>query len=63
LKDMKAVDITADTLSRYDSGMYTSVVYDVNVLYGNNFNLIERQGYFVRVEKGGGSDVKFTPKP
>ena len=63
LKDMQAEGITADTVSKYDSGLYTSVVYDDNLLYGNDYNIYERQGYFVRVATGGADDKYFTPKP
>jgi hypothetical protein len=63
LKGMNDAKITADTVSKYDSGLYSNVVYENSILYGNSFNLIERQGYFIKVKSGGGTDVKFTPAP
>ncbi|MBD3280314.1 hypothetical protein GF389_02200 [Candidatus Dojkabacteria bacterium] len=63
LKDMEAEGIEADVVSKYEGGLYTSVVYEDDVLYGNDYNIFERAGYFVRVNSGGGSEVKFTPTP
>lgn len=63
LKDIKSKGITADTVSKYDSSLYTNVVYEGDILFGNDFNLLEKQGYFIRVISGGGNDVRFTPNP
>ncbi len=51
--------IMADTVSRFDSGLYESLVKDDEIFFGNDFNLINKRGYFVRVESGGGS--RLTP--
>ncbi len=51
--------IMTDTVSRFDSGLYESVVKDEGVIFGNNFNLVQKRGYFVRVESGGGQ--RLTP--
>jgi len=63
LKDMSAQGIVADTVTKYDSGLYKNVVYVEDLLYGNDFDLYEREGYFLRVESGGGEDIRFTPSP
>lgn len=51
--------ITCDTVSRYDSGLYDSVVKTDGVMYGNDFNVVSLRGYFVRVKDGGGK--RLTP--
>jgi hypothetical protein len=51
--------ITADTISQFENGIYQSVIYEESTLFGNNFNVIEKRGYFIRVQDGGGS--QFTP--
>lgn len=61
LKEMSSEGIQADTLSKYDGGQYTSVIFEDDVVYGNDYNIFERAGYFLRVVSGGGEDVKFTP--
>lgn len=63
INEMTAKGISSTTVSRYSSGIYSSVVYEDNVLFGNDFNLYERQAYFVIVTSGGGDDVRFTPMP
>jgi|GEM_PF-5553605 len=63
LEDMNAQGIVADTVTKYDSGLYKNVVYVDDLLYGNDFSLYERNAYFIRVESGGGEDVRFTPSP
>jgi|GEM_PF-3097964 len=63
LKDMNADGIVADTVSDYSSGLYKNLIYEDDVTYGNDINLIERKGYFIRVKSGGGSENQFTPKP
>lgn len=49
--------IGCDSLARYDSGLYDILVKDNNTLFGNDFNLNSKSGYFVRVESGGGKSV------
>lgn len=46
-----------DSLARYDSGLYDIVVKDSGVLFGNDFNLNTKSGYFLRVKDGGGKRV------
>lgn len=50
---------TADTITMHESGLYTSVVKEGDLIYGNNFNVVDKKGYFIRVTEGGG--VTFTP--
>ncbi|MBN1331343.1 hypothetical protein JW978_00455 [Candidatus Dojkabacteria bacterium] len=63
VRDMNEAGIEADVVSKYEGGLYTSIVYEDSTLYGNDYNIFERSGYFIRVQNGGGSDVKFTPTP
>ncbi|MBD3362346.1 hypothetical protein GF362_01350 [Candidatus Dojkabacteria bacterium] len=44
--------LTADTVSEYSDGSYSSVVKNGGVLYGNDFKILEKRGYFVKVEEG-----------
>lgn len=62
INDMNKAGIKADVVSKYDGGLYTSIVYEEDLLYGNDYNIFERAGYFIRVQEGGGADVKFTPE-
>jgi hypothetical protein len=50
--------IEANVISRFENGNYQSIVEDQDVIFGNNFNVIDKRGYFVRVESDGGV---FTP--
>ncbi len=63
LKDLASDGIVADTVSKYQSGMYQNLVMEDNVVYGNDYSIIERQGYFLKVTQGGGENIKFTPLP
>jgi hypothetical protein len=49
----------ASTISQFENGLYESVISDEDVIFGNNFNVIDKRGYFIRVESGG--DNQFTP--
>jgi hypothetical protein len=49
----------ASTISQFENGLYQSVISDEDVIFGNNFNVIDKRGYFIRVESGG--DNQFTP--
>lgn len=53
LDSMQSQDIPADILSRYNSGIYQNVIKEDGVLYGNDFNILETEGYFLRVQEGG----------
>lgn len=59
LSEMSTQGIEADTVSQFENGRYQSVVQDEGTLFGNNFNIVDKRGYFIRVESGGGK--KFTP--
>lgn len=48
----------ANGLSQFDNGLYQSVVYEDDILFGNNFNIVEKRGYFLRVDSGGGQTFK-----
>jgi hypothetical protein len=50
---------SADTISQFENGLYQSVIQDEGNTFGNNFNVIDKRGYFIRVESGG--DNQFTP--
>jgi hypothetical protein len=64
LKEFSDQGITADTASQFESGLYSSVILqkDANkqeTLFGNDFNIINKKGYFIRIEDGGGK--QFLP--
>jgi hypothetical protein len=59
IQSLNEDNISADTVSQFENGIYTSVVLDDEVLFGNNFRMIDKRGYFVRVDSGGGT--QFTP--
>lgn len=59
LKNMKAQSIGADIISKWEDGMYTSIVSETNGEYGSDFNIYQNRGYFIRVTEKSGS---FTPK-
>jgi len=46
-----------DTVSTYDAGRYVNVVKAEGILYGNDYNLTNKRGYFVRVASGGGKEL------
>jgi hypothetical protein len=50
--------LTPNTLSKFENGSYQSVVLNDNTLFGNNFNIISKNGYFIRIMGNGG---EFTP--
>lgn len=60
LNAMSSQSITADTVSRFDSGVYTSVVKEKGVLYGNDYTIMNTNGYFIRVVEVN-ADKNFTP--
>jgi len=39
----------ADTISQFENGTYQSLVIDAGTTFGNDYNLVETRGYFVRV--------------
>lgn len=60
LKASKLIDainlntpVASDVVTRYVSGKYENVVKDKDTVYGNDFDIEENKGYFVRVTKGG----------
>ncbi len=59
IKKMGGQSIKADIMSRYTDGRYESIVYEKETLYGNDYDIVEKSGYFIRIQDGGG--VKFTP--
>lgn len=52
-------NITVSTVSQFENGKYQSVVKDDGTFFGNNFNIVDKRGYFIKVEEGGGGE--FTP--
>ncbi len=56
LASMKAQGFSADTISQFEGGTYQSVISKDDTIFGNNFNITDKRGYFVRVETGGGSN-------
>lgn len=60
LKASKLIDainlntpVSSDVVTRYVSGKYENVVKDKDTVYGNDFDIEENKGYFVRAIKGG----------
>jgi len=59
LRRMGGQSIQADTVSQFENGTYQSVVLENDTLFGNNFNVVDTRGYFIKVNSGGGKN--FTP--
>lgn len=59
LKQMKEQSIGADALSKWENGSYTSIVDSEGNKFGNDFNVYQNRGYFVRVRENSGL---YTPK-
>ncbi len=59
LEKMQDAGIRANIISQFENSQYTSVVNENDTFFGNDFNISDKRGYFVRVEEGGG--VTFTP--
>jgi hypothetical protein len=59
LNGLVAADIKADTVSDYSNGMYQNAIKQDGVLYGYDYPIYSKKGYFVRVEDG--SSGKWTP--
>ncbi len=62
LTELKNQQITADSVSQFENGIYQTVIKPAseNLLYGNDFNIVSKRGYFIRV-KASESDNMFTP--
>ncbi len=54
LKKAQLQGFTADTISQFEGGTYQSVISKDDTIFGNNFNIVDKRGYFIRVESGGG---------
>ncbi len=52
LKKAEGQGVTADTISQFESGSYQSVIRKDELLFGNNFKIIDKKGYFIKVESG-----------
>ncbi len=65
LEKVRSEGFEISTVTEFENGIYNSVIkaptYEQGeeILFGNNFNIIEKRGYFIKIEKGGGGD--FTP--
>ncbi len=56
LSDINSQGIGADMVSNFENGIYTTVVREDDQIYGNNFPVIEKYGYFINVESNGGKN-------
>lgn len=56
-----AQDFQADIVSRYTGGLYDSVIKENDLLYGNDFHLFNKAGYFVRVTSGAEEGKQMIP--
>jgi hypothetical protein len=56
LSDINSQGIGANMVSSFENGIYTTVVSEENQIYGNNFPIIEKYGYFINVESDGGKN-------
>ncbi len=57
------VEAKVTTISTYGSGMYQSVIQEEEDLFGSNFNIIDKRGYFIKVESvdNGRKAIRITP--
>lgn len=49
----KNTSLDMDTVTRFENSRYENLVKDTGTYYGNDFNIVEGKGYFVRLKKGG----------
>jgi hypothetical protein len=54
LEKCSASQIQCDTVSRFDSARYENLVKTSGTVFGNDFNLVGKSGYFVRLTEGSG---------
>ena len=59
LTQMSTSGVSADVLSKWESGMYANVIIQNGVQYGNDFAVFPYEGYFLRVQDRGTG--KFKP--
>jgi murein DD-endopeptidase MepM/ murein hydrolase activator NlpD len=62
LSELDNQAVAADSVSQFENGIYQTVIkpLDENLLYGNDFNIVEKRGYFIRVNSQD-SDNIFVP--
>jgi hypothetical protein len=58
LKKMSTQGIKGEIISQFENGNYQSVISKDNSLFGNNFNIADKRGYFIKVTDGGGQEFK-----
>lgn len=61
INGMSGAGYNASILSQFENGIYQSVVFESGTLFGNDYNVIETRGYFVRVDEINGDPDNFTP--
>jgi hypothetical protein len=54
-----AKNLQLTTISQFENGIYSSVVQDEDTRFGNSFNIVDKRGYFIRVESF--DEQLFTP--
>lgn len=59
LKKTEGQGINADTISQFESASYQSVIRKDGLLFGNNFKIVDKRGYFIKVDSG--SAKEFDP--
>ncbi len=61
LSSMAEQGFNADTVTQFENGTYQSVIKEDDTLFGNNFNVIDKRGYFIKVNEVPQDDNTFTP--
>jgi hypothetical protein len=59
LRKMSEQGINGEIISQFENGNYQSVISKDDTIFGNNFNVVQKRGYFIKVADGGGK--KFKP--
>lgn len=59
MQKIESNGVEIKVVSDYRNGIYYSKIKEDGITYGNNYNIISKKSYFVRVDNGGGVIVTF----
>jgi murein DD-endopeptidase MepM/ murein hydrolase activator NlpD len=54
ISELSKQGFSADVITKFESGIYQSYISSDGGNYGNEFPILTQQGYFVRIDNGGG---------
>lgn len=59
LNKCKQAQIECDSIARHDGSNYEIFIKEDNDVFGNDYNVFIKSGYFIRVKSGGGNKLNF----